>query len=555
MRRNASQEPMFARNRELTGIFTGDEGRGSHLSNKNVPELSDIGLFFNFLGLSHSEYQYILWYRERMYKLESIPKRSGGFRILFCPDKRLKYLQRRINLLLLKIFSVRNPVHGFVQNRSVVTNARAHIGRPYVLNIDIEKFFPSIELNRVVGVLVAVGVDRDVASAIAELCCYREALPQGAPTSPILSNMACYNLDKSFMAFSRHRQLRYTRYADDITLSSNSGLEAMLAAPRGPGRLTSEELNQEIVNLLARSGFRLNQRKIRSFGPKSRTVITGIIVGDRLGVSRELVSRIRSYLFDIEKRGYPAAQSRYVKKIGVPCSLHRHLRGSLEWMASVKGRGDPVFQGFAVRFNRIFSGAVEVIYFPSPEQVLSECVRVVEQVKIGKGGVQQAERQGTIFYVTNVGWITAAHCVDLHDDVEIFLPGKFRVRGRVAFRCGHRDIAVVTAPIEIKHGLKLASGNMRQGDHFFVCGYPGFGPGDSVTRRPGTVSSVYTKSAVSRFDSTARFSGGMSGGPIVDSEFNVNGLVYKGGVGEERDIGTPSSEILKFLKENGINLP
>jgi hypothetical protein len=160
------------------------------------PELANETALLAHLGLGSSELKKIWFFRGRMYQQFCIAKGEGKARLITAPDRRLKILQRKLAPLLGQLYRLRPPVHGFVTARSVKTNAEAHGARRYVVNLDLQDFFPTITERRVRGVLVAIGIDAAVAAIVARLCCVEDHLPQGAPTSPILSNMICFRLDK-----------------------------------------------------------------------------------------------------------------------------------------------------------------------------------------------------------------------------------------------------------------------------------------------------------------------------------------------------------------------
>ena len=162
----------------------------------------------------------ISWYAGRMYHKFDIKKKSGKARVINAPDRRLKMLQRKIADLLTPLYRRRNPVHGFVIGRSVKTNAQSHLGSKFIVNFDLKDFFPSISYGRVTGVLRSLGMKREVAEAIATICCLNGTLPQGAPSSPILSNMVCFRLDRRLRELAKDARCIYTRYADDLSFSS-----------------------------------------------------------------------------------------------------------------------------------------------------------------------------------------------------------------------------------------------------------------------------------------------------------------------------------------------
>jgi retron-type reverse transcriptase len=195
------------------------------------PELESEKALLTYLRMSTNEFNKIWWFRGRMYHRFEIPKGNNKIRVIDAPNKRLKFLQRGVARLLDQLYRVRNPVHGFVSGKSVKTNALAHLQRRFVLNIDLKEFFPSITENRVTGVLEALGVGNRVSSLIARLSCHHSRLPQGAPTSPVLSNMICFRLDRQLLAFAKGARCIYTRYADDITFSSHQPMTALFEGP------------------------------------------------------------------------------------------------------------------------------------------------------------------------------------------------------------------------------------------------------------------------------------------------------------------------------------
>jgi RNA-directed DNA polymerase len=183
-------------------------------------ELKSANAFWAFLGVGAGERKFLEKHASYRYAQASIPKRRGGTRTLLVPERRLKFLQRKTLGLLQQLHPPRNPVHGFIKDRGAITNANEHQTRPFLLNLDLRNYFGSITRRRVLGVLQAMGLKQDVATAVCSICVTRNQLPQGAPTSPILSNIVAYRLDRVLMKFAKTHRMRYTRYADDITLSS-----------------------------------------------------------------------------------------------------------------------------------------------------------------------------------------------------------------------------------------------------------------------------------------------------------------------------------------------
>jgi RNA-directed DNA polymerase len=227
---------------------------GKHIPIPLPPEFADESTLRAHLGLGAKELKKIWWYRGRMYEQFSIAKGAGKARLISAPNRRLKILQSKLAPLLDQLYRVRNPVHGFVTGRSVKTNALAHENRRFVVNLDVQDFFPAITENRIRGLLRALGADDRVAEIVARLCCLDDHLPQGAPTSPVLSNMICYRLDTDLLRIAKGARAIYTRYADDISFSSYQP-----PAPLFDGALpTVGRFSPELLAPLVRGAFEAN---------------------------------------------------------------------------------------------------------------------------------------------------------------------------------------------------------------------------------------------------------------------------------------------------------
>ena len=278
-----------------------------------------------------------------------IPKRSGGTRLLSAPHSSLAAAQRWILEHILERLAFDEPAHGFVKGRSTVTNARPHVGRDVVVNLDLENFFPSINFARVRGLFQSLGYSPSVATVLALLCTESPrrlieyngqrywvavgplGLPQGACTSPALSNMAARTLDRRLSGMCGQRGWTYTRYADDLTFS----------APRGKtGEIAP--LLARVRHLVADEGFTLHPRKRRIQRASGRQSVTGIVVNDRLALPREEVRRLRAILHGARTTGL-AAQNRSHRPDFEPW-----VRGKLAYLAMVDPeRGGAMLREFA----------------------------------------------------------------------------------------------------------------------------------------------------------------------------------------------------------------
>jgi RNA-directed DNA polymerase len=161
---------------------------------------------------------------EKKYIVFDIAKKNGGFRSIKAPKGGLRILQQKLAPILYSHYKRRNQVHGFVKDRSILTNAKVHKRKRYVFNVDLHDFYGSINFGRVRGLFKAkpFQMGDKAATVLAQICTFENSLPQGASTSPILSNFIASSLDQKLSRLARRYKLTYTRYADDITFSSNA---------------------------------------------------------------------------------------------------------------------------------------------------------------------------------------------------------------------------------------------------------------------------------------------------------------------------------------------
>ena len=285
------------------------------------------------------------WKRERSYHEFAIPKRSGGERRITAPTGTLKDIQTCIARLLALEYVPHPCAMGFVPGRSVATNAALHVGRRYIFNTDLKDFFPSIGAPKVEVALCAAGADPLAARLISTLCCIpvrsedgriRNVLPQGSPASPILSNIACEVMDRRLEGFARRFGLTYSRYADDITFSSDRPSLA-----DGDGFFSPDgEFMKELAAIVSDNGFTLNGMKTRLARNGDRKEVTGLSVDRKLNVMRDYVKNLRAAIFQMERR--------------IPTGREMdRVRGRLAYMRMVKGNSDPTYVKLAGRFKRI----------------------------------------------------------------------------------------------------------------------------------------------------------------------------------------------------------
>jgi retron-type reverse transcriptase len=242
-----------------------------------------------------------------------IPKKTGGTRRISAPMPRLKRAQRWVLDHILDKVALHNAAHGFRKQRSIVSNARPHVGADVVLNLDLKDFFPTLEYKRIRGMFRGLGYGEAAATIFALITSEPEVdeveldgqtfyvangarrLPQGAPTSPAITNVVCRRMDARLAGAARKLGFTYTRYADDLTFS-------------GPRTADTGALLDRIRFITAAEGFAEHPKKTRILRRGRRQEVTGVVVNQQLAVDRETLRKFRALLFQIGKDG-PAGKS------------------------------------------------------------------------------------------------------------------------------------------------------------------------------------------------------------------------------------------------------
>ena len=300
------------------------------------------------------------------YRQFKIKKKSGGFRQITTPrTQSFMMMLSAVDTLLRSVYTPSEYAMGFTEGRSVVSNASVHIGMNYVFNIDLKDFFPSIHQARVWKRLQVppFKFPQPIANLIAGLCCMKEScedgdgnkkevyvLPQGAPTSPVITNMICGRLDFYLSRLANRFGINYTRYADDITFSS------MHYVYRKEGKFMLE-----LERIIKEQGFSINNAKTRLQRKGSRQEVTGIIVSDKLNVTQKYVREIRNILYMWDRYGYSVAYSKFFPKYkedkghvkkGNP-DLINVIDGKLMYLKMVKGDNDSVYARLYAKFQKL----------------------------------------------------------------------------------------------------------------------------------------------------------------------------------------------------------
>ena len=324
---------------------------------QKLESLQDVA---SFLEVSHEQLKFLLRGREVALRYSSfqVPKRRGGVRNILAPKEDLKYVQRALAERLARIYVPRDAAHGFVSGRSIKSNASLHVRKRYVFNVDLASFFPSINFGRVRGLFLSLGVPEKGATVLAQICCHAGELPQGAPTSPIVSNMICSRMDRRLMRLAKFHNCFCTRYVDDITFSRRAA-----SFPREIGYLDDNGnavVGESLRQVIEADGFRINRDKVWLYDNKHRQTVTGLTVNAKANVTRRHVRQVRAMIHAWARYGYGLAQQehndRYRSHRGTPRgapAFESVIRGKLEFVKMVKGISDPVYRNLQTQFVRV----------------------------------------------------------------------------------------------------------------------------------------------------------------------------------------------------------
>lgn len=304
---------------------TVSKGLNAKETNPEILEKYNLPVFEDALALAKSmqidlkALQYLAYNRKvskiNHYHTFELEKKSGGKRKISAPKAKLKEIQTWILENILHKIPYTIEAHGFIKERSIVTNAMPHVNKDIVVNIDLKDFFPTVTHKRVKGLFHKIGYSEEVATILSLLCTYSEInettldgvtyyvqsgerkLPQGSPASPAISNMIVYKMDQKIKGLAKKLNFSYTRYADDMSFS------------------TTEENSQNVSRLLfftkkiiESEGFIIHPDKVHVMRKGMQQKVTGVVVNKKLNVDRIQLRKFRAVLHNIEKNGWKDQQ-------------------------------------------------------------------------------------------------------------------------------------------------------------------------------------------------------------------------------------------------------
>lgn len=245
---------------------------------------------------------------DRYYHRIEMEKKSGGIRHIESPLKELKAIQRWVLRYILDKLSPSSYAKGFVRKKSILDNAKPHEGNQYVLNLDLKDFFTTVQASHVYTLFKNIGYNNNIAFILTSFCTKSGYLPQGAPTSPALSNLVCLRLDHRISTYCKKRALTYTRYADDLCISGNK-------------ILILQKASYLIKDIICDEGFTINAKKEKFLGPKVRREVTGLTVTPKITISKKNYCLYRKRIYDLVRTETP--------------NKHEIIKGILSFVRSI----------------------------------------------------------------------------------------------------------------------------------------------------------------------------------------------------------------------------
>ncbi len=536
------------------------------------------------LGTTLKGLNYVAYVKDisLQYKKFTIAKKSGGTRIIRAPEDQLKNIQRRLNNILTVIYKPHSAASAFIEGRGIVYNAAKHVKKSAVFNIDLEGFYDQIHFGRVMGLLMAKPylLQKETAQLIANLCCVDKKLPQGAPTSPVISNMICRTLDRQLSLFAKNNKAQYSRYADDITFSFRSLNQNKVVQIVDGEHLPSNKLTKYIE----KNGFSINDKKTRYQTYEQRQTVTGLKVNKKVNVDRRYIRATKAMIFALSN-GVDAVNSKYQKhnKEKSDTPLAAMVLGRINFISMVKGMDSSVYRGLAMKFNSLNLGlkarTKQVVgkklghnlpfFTPENRSRLESCTWVVTFEDVDGIGEDEECFQGTAFLINGQRLFTAQHifksagfpkyCM-LH---QVKNPDK-KYQAKLVRQNAVSDIAelrFVDENLSAFNHLNISKNqHVNAGYEVAIVGFPQYNESNhTVSIKPTRIVNSFIIKDSNKVPYTYKevdvdIHGGNSGGPVVDGFMDVVGVAVRGLKITEGEIGGTNSFIsADHLHENLID--
>ena len=556
--------------KKLFTKHTDKELKEKFLQIKSFAELADIlevktGHLYYWLNIQQDKDRYLKF---------KILKKNGNTRIIYAPKRSFKILQKKLNYILSLFYNEKKPVQGFVKSKNIITNANIHLNKKLILNIDLEDFFLTINKGRVFGIFRNKPFNFSIliSKLLVKMCCVLNITPQGAPTSPIISNFVCRSLDNDLTHLAKVFHCTYSRYADDITFSTNQKqfpLEIAEIIYNEDTKEIEHKPGKALYSCVLKHGFHINKQKTRIQNKHNRQSVTGITVNTKLNLSRKYIKTVKSMLYnwEINKKKYVSTftkeeilekaliyhlsknpTKRYFYKSNKKNNFKNILRGKINFIKNVRGENDFIYAKLMNKFNQLDDNNTKHIP-ENYQEVIKENLWIIES----------DSEQGSAFLLKGIGFITCYHCVFDNNDVlmenlKIFQNPTKEYEIEILKYNKHIDIAILKikdSDIDVKkEGFSIGDcSKLTFGSKLILAGYPERGCEFEPDIREMKVTRTKAISAVEHICVDTPIITGHSGGPIFDEENKVVGIATRGSRYKDSDKTTNNA----FIKIDTIN--
>ncbi len=504
----------------------------------------------DYFGVTYPVLAKIIYKTDDAYKYHQfqIPKKNGGHRQIASPSKKLKALQVKLKDVFYDIYPAKPAAHGFARNKSIVTNAERHLDKKFIFNIDLSDFFGSIHFGRIRNLFKSnpFNFNNTISTILAQICCFNNSLPQGAPTSPILSNMIAWKMDSQLQNLAKITNSTYTRYGDDISFSFTCKKRRL---PEEIVVLRDDEGSpgNALTHIVEGNGFKINYDKVRLCSTLSRMEVTGLTVNEFPNVRRQYVRQLSSMLHAWRKYGYDLAEKEFNEKYnhkhrasGKPKSLLYVVKGKLAFLKSVLSGRASIFNKLAAQFNELVNDEHKftILEISDPEKTAIKALWVIEACYDDENG-EAIIPQGSAFQLKDIGIVTCAHVVSengkVFDNLEIFKHSDTSIKYKLKVDriCPHRDVAICSIIIEVntaipEYCIEKSEDPIKMQDDVKLLGFPAYAPGHGYYMVDSKVAKIYTQSMVNKFEIDKLIREGNSGGPVLNDKSMVIGIALEG---------------------------
>jgi RNA-directed DNA polymerase len=503
-------------------------------------------------------------------------------RTIHSPNSKLKDVQQQLAKILQKVYRTPKSVHGYVTGKNIKSNALAHVHNNIIYSTDIENFFPTIHFGRVKKLFMSIpfNFNTEVASEIARIVIFKNMLPQGAPTSPIISNMICLKLDKQLLKIAKEYHISYSRYADDITFSTNR-------------KILIEKVIPLIENAIESNGFKLNIKKTKMVLKGNSQKVTGLKINEFVNVDRKYINHLQSQLFAWNKFGYEEAKNDFLDKYYFK---HRGsgkrnsefinvIYGRLIFLKYIRSEDNPIYIKLAKKFNKLFIRDLQLLtnikninkLTYNDKSCFDEKLFVIDFLpELDTNGNPSQDgvdnQTGTGFIIKSFPYlITCNHVVSQCKGSSFKYDGKIKIINsdlkeelvELVEVDDFRDIAILELPNFLKNKYTLynssldvsAVNNILQSNKIEYYGFPDYNYGDKYSKTNGIITNIRTSSMRKYIEIDTTIKAGNSGGPAL-FENKVVGMCTHGDHTLANNINRVLSieTILEFIEEVKIKL-